>query len=484
MSRKPPTLDLPFVAPSAPPKRPSTSPWSSSRAPADDPREVLTVAALDRKLRRAIEGEVGPVRVQGEVAGKKEVASGHVYFTLKDEHEEALIEVVMYRTAPPRAKRLLVDGARVVVEGLPSVYIPRGRLQLIAEDARPLGRGALLEALERLKQQLASEGLFSPEKKRPLPTDAAVIGVVTSADGAAVHDIVTVAFRRGGVRILLARTPVQGPGAAERMARAIGLLERAPEVEVIIVGRGGGSAEDLAVYNDEIVVRKVAACRVPVVSAVGHEVDMTLVDLAADARAATPSQAAEMLVPDANARRRVLDQLGARIQRAFVRRVERERDLVVNTRRRLSEAQRRIDERQQHIDDLMARLEGWRLRAVASRRTELSRVERRLNAKHPARVVADTRAVLRPLFARLTAAAARILTTAREQHIRNHARLISLSPLAVLQRGYAIAERADGRAIRSPNDVSRGEALRVRLADGALSVVVSDLHPAPRESDA
>jgi exodeoxyribonuclease VII large subunit len=435
-------------------------------------RGSLTVAELTRLLRRVVEVEIGAVRVEGEVASKKEVASGHVYFSLKDEREDALVDCVLYRTAPPRARRLLVDGARVVVEGKPSVYVPRGRLQLIAEDVRPLGRGALLEALEQLKRQLAAEGLFAAERKRPLPTDPAVIGVVTSADGAAIHDIVTVAFRRGGVRILLARAPVQGAGAAERVARAIGALERVPEVEVIIVGRGGGSADDLALFNEELLVRKVAACRVPVVSAVGHEIDVTLLDLVADARAATPSQAAEMLVPDAQERARTVAQLGQRLSRAFRHQVERSRALVDLARRRLAGARALVEERQQLLDELRGRLEAQRGTLTGKRRAELARLERRLSARHPSAVVGAARAELMPLVSRLEAAMRKRLGVERAGLTRSGARLEALSPLAVLARGYAIAERADGLAVRGPEDVALGDVLRLRLSRGAVAAQV------------
>ncbi|HEX9298425.1 MAG TPA: exodeoxyribonuclease VII large subunit, partial [Polyangiaceae bacterium] len=254
--------------------------------------QVYSVADLDRRLKRAVEGASIAVWVEGEVSNAKPAPSGHVYFCLKDEREDAIIECVMYRSAPVRARRLIVDGARVQLRGRATVWAPRGRLQFIGDVARPAGRGALLEALENLKNRLWAEGLFAPDRKRPLPSHPALIGVVTSASGAAIHDIAKVAFRRGGARIVLSATVVQGQNAAMRVIHALDRLERLPDLDVIIVGRGGGSSDDLMVFNEEAVVRRVAACRVPVVSAVGHEVDITLTDLAADARAATPSQAA------------------------------------------------------------------------------------------------------------------------------------------------------------------------------------------------
>ncbi|HEY4120346.1 MAG TPA: exodeoxyribonuclease VII large subunit, partial [Byssovorax sp.] len=240
-------------------------------------REVqpLGVGELDRRVRSAVEG-LGRVLVSGEVGAARDASSGHLYFTLKDEDEDASIDCVVYRTALSlRARELLVDGARVVVGGRATVYASRGRLQFAVDAARPLGRGALLEALERLRDKLAAEGLFAREKKRALPAHPRVVGVVTSGDGAAIHDIVKVAFRRAAVRIVLARAPVQGPNAALRIGRALSALARHPEVEVIVLARGGGSSDDLAVFHDEALVRLVASCRVPTVSAIGHETDTT-----------------------------------------------------------------------------------------------------------------------------------------------------------------------------------------------------------------
>ena len=265
---------------------------------------VYSVADLDRRLKRAVESASLDIWVVGEVSGAKPAPSGHVYFCLKDEREDAIIDCVMYRSAPVRARFLIVDGARVQLRGRATVWAPRGRLQFVGDMARPAGRGALLEALENLKNKLLGEGLFHSDRKRPLPRHAHVIGVVTSASGAAIHDIAKVAFRRGGVRIVLSPASVQGQAAATQVIEAIDRLESVRDLDVIIVGRGGGSAEDFMVFNDEAVVRRVAGCRVPVVSAVGHEIDVTLTDLAADARAATPSQAAEMVVADSNAQRR------------------------------------------------------------------------------------------------------------------------------------------------------------------------------------
>ena len=222
-----------------------------------DDSPILSVADLDRRLKRAVEGAAGDVWVEGEVSGAKPASSGHVYFLLKDEREDASIECVMYRSASLRSRQLMRDGARVQLRGRATVWAPRGRLQFTAEHARPAGRGALLEALEALKTRLLAEGLFAPERKRSLPSDPRVIGVVTSRSGAVIHDITKVAFRRGAVRIILSPALVQGPAAALHLIEALDLLEQLRDLDVIIIGRGGGSADDLMVFNDEAVVRGV-----------------------------------------------------------------------------------------------------------------------------------------------------------------------------------------------------------------------------------
>jgi exodeoxyribonuclease VII large subunit len=457
--------DPDWEAPGAPP--------SVGRQRSDAEPEILTVSELDRRLKRLLEGSTADLRVEGEISGLKVAASGHAYFTLKDEREEAAIECVMYRTAAPRSLRLLADGARVVLAGRASIYVPRGRLQFIAEHAAPAGRGALLEALERLKEQLAAEGLFAPERKRPLPGEPRIIGVVTSGGGAAIHDIVTVAFRRGGARLLLAPAPVQGAGAAQRIARAIGLLEQVPEVDAIIVGRGGGSAEDLGAFNDEVVVRKVAAARVPVVSAVGHEIDVSLTDLAADARAATPSQAAEMLVADGAGRARELRLLEARLRRAVGHRLTLARAELERRTAALGSPERMLAEPQQQLDEAALRIERGMQRILSERRAELARLERRLGARHPHAIIAGARAALGPLSVRLGAAGRRRMAALRRSFAADVARLEALSPLRVLARGYAIATDAAGRAILDAREVAVGDRIDVRVHEGALRATVT-----------
>jgi exodeoxyribonuclease VII large subunit len=445
----------------------------SSREPQQgsqgEPSEApLSVAELDRMLRRAVESVCPGVWVQGELGGLRVAASGHAYFTLKDEREEAVIEAVAYRETAARARALLADGARVLVRGKATVWAPRGRLQLVVDAVRPAGRGALLEALERLKQRLAEEGLFALERKRPVPADARVVGVVTSASGAVLHDIIRVAFRRGAARIVLSPTLVQGEGAPEGIVAALERIERLAGLDVVIVARGGGSAEDLMAFNDERVVRRVAACAVPTVSAVGHEVDVTLTDLVADARASTPSQAAEMVVADAQAQRAGLEHVRARLRRAARARLLEDRAALERLERRLGDPRVLIAERRQLVDEVASRLRACAASILGRRRTSLARLERRLVARHPRAVLAVVRGRLGGLRLRLGAAAHARCAVSRALLGDRAARLRALSPLAVLARGYAIATGPDGRALLESSAVRAGDPVGVRLRRGRL----------------
>lgn len=438
------------------------------------PEGAYSVAEVGRRLRAYLERRTDGLSVHGEVKSLRETSSGHAYFSLKDNDEDATLDCVMYRSAPVRARRLVSEGARLVVTGHITYWAPRARVQFVVETARPLGKGALAAALEQLKKKLHAEGLFSAERKRSLPPDPHVVGLVTSDQGAALHDVVKVAFQRGAVRVVLSAAKVQGAGAAEEIARAVRRLAQHPEVEVIIVARGGGSADDLSAFNDEGLVRAVAACPLPVVSAVGHEVDVTLLDLVADVRAATPSQAAEMVVPDARAKRALLAQRRVRLERAM-RRV--------------------VEERAQLVDTLREELRALHLASSARARKALSQHERRLYARHPAQVLAEGRVALQSLRERLVRAEETSLSARRSRLERHSPRLVAaleatlsgaraslerraaeldaLSPLAVLGRGYAILSGPDGKVLRRAADACPGDSLRARLADGTIHLEVS-----------
>lgn len=480
--RSPPpgrTLSFDFDALPPPSKpeapRPAPPPPPAPAPPKKAEPTTLTVGALARLVGRSLERSFPEgVWVEGEVSGAKPAPSGHLYFCLKDEEDEAVIDVVMYRSSvTPRMRTLLKDGARIRVRGKPTFWAPRGKLQLVADRLEPTGKGALLEALEKLKAKLAAEGLFAPERKRPLPSDPRVVGVVTSASGAVIHDICKVAFRRGGARILLAPAQVQGFGAAESVRRSLRALQKIAEVDVIIVGRGGGSQDELMAFNDEDLVREVAASRVPVVSAVGHETDVTLVDFAADRRASTPSQAAELVVPDSAARRHLLEERSMRLRRAMHARLAEERAQAAELARAFGDPRLLIASAQQRVDDQVARLGRIMTRRLGKEREAAARLSARMGAAHPRERIARDRAKVAELSARFGELTRARLAADRALVARAAGRLDAMSPLKVLARGYAIATRVDdGRAVRDAAEVSPGDRVRVRVAKGSFDADV------------
>ncbi len=453
--------------------------------------KIYSVAELVNRAHRCIEHNFNGVHVEGEVTNLRIVASGHAYFTLRD--PDALLPVAMWRSALARIRFKLQDGQRIRVYGRPGIYAAQGKFQLYAERAEPAGQGALLLQLEQLRARLAAEGLFARERKRPLPAWPHVIGVVTSATGAAIHDILKVARRRCPVRILLAPAQVQGDDAPASIIRALTRLQRMPGVEVIILGRGGGASEDLGAFNDEAVARAVAACIVPVVSAVGHEVDTTICDHVADLRAATPSHAAELVVPDRNASLSQLAQLRRRLGLATHRRLLNEqsrrerashrlqllaRRIFLAPRRRLAalvarlealHPRRRLDERRKQLAALLARLHQQHPRhRLALARRRLAAANLALSQQHPRHRLALARRRLADASLALSQRGPQLAAPARLRLAAAASALHALSPLAVLARGFAVVQDAHGQVLRDAAHTTPGDELDIRLAHGSL----------------
>jgi exodeoxyribonuclease VII large subunit len=463
-------------------------------ATAQEAIDVISVADLARRLRRSVEGQTGREWVEGEVVSFKSAASGHIYFSLKDQREEACLDCVMYRLDALRARQHVFDGARVQTLGRATVWAPRGRLQFVISRVRPVGLGSQLEQLEKLKLQLKGEGLFERERKRPLPIAPRYVGIITSAHGAALHDIRTVAFRRGPVTLVLSPALVQGELAPESLLRALDRIERDPRIEVVIIGRGGGGSEDLMAFNDERVARRVASLRMPCVSAVGHEVDTTLTDLVADVRAATPSEAAELVVPDARERVSRLALSMRRLSRAMRGRMLEDGSLMRSLRARLSDPRFVIAQHQQGLDEHSLRAERALKRRLGALETRHEVLERRLLSRHPRLGVLGARATLDPLGSRLrttmrrrlergkvalspapqrlTASTRGRLRTERARLESLSARLAALSPLTVLARGYSIVLDEQGHAITRAGAVALGAHVTLRLHEGTLGARV------------
>jgi exodeoxyribonuclease VII large subunit len=440
-------------------------------APAEAP--VLAVAELVRKARQTLEARFGDVRVEGEVSGSKRSANGHFYFTLKD--SEAQLDCVMYARDASRLRFRLADGQLVRCRGKLTIYEGRGRFQLQVVAIEPAGAGALALAFEALKQKLQTEGLFAAERKRPLPFLPRRIGVVTSRQGAVIRDIVRVAHRRFPIPILLAPTPVQGEGAAASIAAALLALCEVPDVDVVIIARGGGSLEDLWAFNDENLARTIAACPLPTISAVGHETDFTIADFVADVRAPTPSVAAELVVPVAAELLAEMRVLGGRLGRGLLSRVGVGRLALERTRARLGDPRRLVDERRQGLDDLVGRAGRAVAAALARRRKDLQVAEGRLLRAHPQRRIADQRTALGLLERRLSQGGGMLLAPRRRAFDMLASKLDALSPLKILERGYSLTRGPDGRVLASRQGLVPGDRVTVTLRDGDLRTCIEEI---------
>lgn len=446
----------------------------ATERPTSTREKPLGVAEVVRYAGRVLDG-LGLVWLEGEVTQVSQPASGHLYFALQD--RGSVLPAVMWSRDVARVRFKLEAGQRIRARGRLGVYERDGKMQLYADFAEPVGAGAEAAALEALKAKLAAEGIFAAARKRPLPRYPRRIGVVTSASGAAVHDIIRTVQRRLPTPILIADAAVQGPSAPHQLVMGMAMVVRAG-VDVVIVGRGGGAVTDLSAFNHERVVRTIARCPVPVISAVGHETDLSLADLAADARASTPTAAAELAVPDGRALEELLRKERRRLDREIHHRLDRARQDIDRVTMALhARGERALAATRTQLAQLQHRLLGLHPRArVLAHKAALGELETRLAGAHPGPRLARARRDTDALVARRDAAMLRILQTRRAELGQLAAQMHALSPLAVLDRGYAMARKGD-ELVRDAAQVRAGERLRVRLAKGALGVIVEDVEP-------
>ncbi len=443
-------------------------------APGKARPRALTVSQLSDRLQGVIETEFFDVWVEGEVSNLTTPASGHWYFSLKDTH--AQIRAVVWKTAARLIRFRPKDGMKVLVRGAVRVYAPRGEYQIAVEVIEPLGKGSLQQAFEDLKAKLEKEGLFDPARKRPLPVLPRKVAVVTSPTGAVIQDILRVLGRRyANLEVAIYPARVQGPEAAGEIVRGIRALNAAGGFDVLVVARGGGSLEDLWPFNEEAVARALAGSRIPTISAVGHETDFTIADFVADLRCPTPSAAAERVVQakaDLAAR---IDALRRRADAALGLRLTRVRHRVsAVTQHRVFEAERgRLRNQAQRVDDLWRRSEAGLRRRLERARERAAQAGARVEAFRWDRQLAERRQ-------RVERAAARVgdLVRARVEVRRARlaglaGRLESLSPLAVLSRGYALVRDEGGCLVRDPGEVEIGQDLRIRVQGGGLGARVT-----------
>jgi len=446
--------------------------------PAAPAREVYTVSRLTREVRTLLERGLGVLWVGGELSNFSQPASGHWYFSLKD--RDTQVRCVMFRTKnvltgfTPRA------GTQVLVRGRVGVYEARGEYQLNVEHLEEAGVGALKREFERLKAQLAAEGLFAAERKRALPRFPRRIGIITSRSGAALHDILHVLRRRyPPAAVLIYPVAVQGAAAAPALVRALEFASARAECDVLILARGGGSLEDLWAFNDERVARAVRACVVPVVSGVGHEVDFTIADLVADARAPTPSAAAELVVPDRLACLEALERTDQRLHAGLRRELRLVGARLGAAQHRLSLAHPgvRLTQQMQRLDDLMLRLGSATASRVHHERSRLGEARTRLEQCSPRHALAQCRARHQELAARLRHLMQARLERAAQRCALAQRALHAVSPLATLTRGFAIVTGGDGRVLTDADAVQPGEAIEARLAHGTLAAQVTGKKP-------
>ncbi|MDX1754833.1 MAG: exodeoxyribonuclease VII large subunit [Marinobacter sp.] len=432
---------------------------------------ALTVSELNHQVRHLLETSFMQAWVEGELSSFSRPSSGHWYFTLKD--RKCQVRCAMFRGYNQRIRPLPKEGDQVRIRGKVSLYENRGDYQIIVEHIEPAGLGALQQAFEALKQKLGAEGLFDAANKRPIPFPPRHIGVVTSPTGAAIHDILTVLARRcPAVPVTLYPTAVQGQAATDDIVRAIAAAQHHNQADVLIIGRGGGSLEDLWCFNEEKVARAIAQCRIPTVSAVGHEVDITIADFVADLRAPTPSAAAEKISPDQQEWLRRLDELRLRLHQAVLRQTRRQKTSLEHLTARLRDPRRELQDKGQRLDDLELRLKA----AIAQRsKTEVTRLDHlanRLLLQSPTRQLSQYQTLIQQLQERLQHSMVKQLQRRQDQLAHLGQTLHVVSPLATLGRGYAIVQDDRQNIVRQAGELSAGDNITARLARGTIKATV------------
>ncbi len=448
----------------------------SSRTATGSDRQVLSVSAFARQSKKLLEQSFPDIWIQGEVSRVTDHSSGHAYFTLKD--DSAAISCAFFRGSRGRSAAQPEDGAEMLVRGRATVYEANGRFQVVVSYMERAGEGALQQEFERLKRKLYDEGLFDEDHKKPLPWLPKRVGLITSPTGAAVRDIITTFQRRfAGVALRVYPVRVQGETAAAEIADAIELAGERKDCDALIVSRGGGSLEDLMAFNDERVARAIFHCEIPVVAGVGHEIDVTIADFVADARAPTPTAAAELLSPDGDDILHSLGVVGARLALLATQDLERKSQFLDLTARRLVHPARRLEQWNERLDALLGR-QLAAFRQNASRlKLNVGQAERKLAENAPSRRLAEVKERSQNLELRLTRAAQEL--TRRQSQLLDSAgaRLNAISPIATLDRGYAILENGDGTIIRDAGTQKAGDKLTARLASGRLGVTVDRVEP-------
>ena len=436
-------------------------------------RTILTVSKLNRLAKNVLEAEIGQVWLSAEISNFVMASSGHWYFTLKD--ERAQIKAAMFKGANQRVVKRPKEGDKILVRANISLYEPRGDYQLIVEFMEPEGEGQLKQQFEQLKIKLAAEGLFAHEHKKPLPEAVLKVGVITSATGAALHDILTVLKRRNpAIEVVIYPTQVQGDAAVAHICQAIKVANQRDEVQVLIVGRGGGSLEDLWCFNHENVARAIFASNLPIISAVGHEVDVSIADFVADLRAPTPSAAAELVSRDQSSLNLAVQTLRERLHkllRSQLNELGYQQQLMVQQLQR-NHPQKQLQQQYQYVDQLSQRLEKTLQTKLKQEQSQQHNLQNRLAQHNPAKLIERQTKVVSELQNRLGHSWQQVFSR-KQQSLANASHLLNtVSPLSTLARGYSISFK-QGEIVRSVKQVSQGDSLDLRLADGEVKATVS-----------
>ncbi|HAS6862697.1 TPA: exodeoxyribonuclease VII large subunit [Vibrio parahaemolyticus] len=437
-------------------------------------QNIFTVSRLNAEVRLLLENEMGIVWLVGEISNFSAPVSGHWYLTLKD--SRAQVKCAMFRGNNRRVTFKPANGNQVLVKARLSLYEPRGDYQLIIESMQPEGDGRLQQEFEELKMKLAAEGLFAQTNKLPLPEHPKRVGVITSKTGAALYDILDVLKRRDpSLPVVIYPTMVQGDDAAIQIAQAIGRANSRNECDVLIVGRGGGSLEDLWCFNNEILARTIAASQIPIISAVGHEVDMTIADFVADVRAPTPSAAAELVSRDNSHKDQALvtrqHKLASAMRYYLAQQKQQSAQLMHRLERQHPSYQ--LQHQSQQLDELDMRLRRAMQRFIDTRQQAVERKHHRLQLNSPIKHLVQQKSRLERVEHKLMDAMDRKLLTMRHQLAIAAEKLDTVSPLATLKRGYSITQTEQGKVVTSADDVKTGDLLVTRLANGEIHSTVS-----------
>lgn len=435
--------------------------------------DIYTVSRLNSEVRLTLELQFQTLWLQGEVSNFVAAASGHWYFSLKD--SGAQVKCAMFKMANRNSSFRPQNGQQVLIRARISVYEPRGEYQLLAEFIESAGAGLLKQQFEQLKAKLQAEGLFDPALKKPLPAQVQRVGVITSPTGAAVRDIVTVLKRRApGIEVIIYPSQVQGDTAAAQLRNMLSTAIRRDEVDVLIIGRGGGSLEDLWCFNDELLCRAVAACPIPIVSAVGHEIDFALTDFVADVRAPTPSAAAELVSPDQSHLLERISRLRSALIQAQRARMQQVAPKLINLSQRLLalHPKRRLEQQQQRLDELQLRLTGGIKRQLQQASQQLQFADKSLRQLTPLKALKQQQQHILQLEQRLKQAQQQQLKQQKQRLAQLSSQLNAVSPLATLARGYSITFDDKQNLVTSVAQVSKDQAISVRLADGTLAAQV------------